>query len=81
MRYGTETSLPPATILDKARTFFGEDGVLGLPERRAGDDSATFGSDIGSVTVTVVREGGKSDVLILSREYDTWAERFLRELH
>jgi hypothetical protein len=81
MRFGTETSLPPASVLHRARSFFGEGGELGLPECRIADDSATFGSDIGSVTVTAIASDGKSDVLILSREYDAWAERFIRELH
>jgi hypothetical protein len=33
------------------------------------------------VSVTARRLDGKTEVTILSREYDYWAERFVRELH
>ncbi len=81
MRYGTETSIPPKAVLNRARAFFGEDGELGLPECQIADDSTTFGAESGWVNVTAIPDGGKTDVTILSREYDSWAEQFLRQLH
>jgi hypothetical protein len=81
MRYGTETSLPPESVLDRARDFFGEDGELGLPECSIAADSATFGTEAGWVTITAIPDGAKTDVIILSREYDAWAEQFIGRIH
>lgn len=81
MRYGTQTYDSPGTVLERARAFFGKGGELGLPEIQSDDGSVTFGSEIGGVSVSAVVENGQTDVTILSREYDYWAERFIRELH
>jgi hypothetical protein len=81
MRYGTQSRLSPEEVLDRARDYFGPESELGLPELRFDTESATYGSDIGSVTVSVTAVNHLTDVTILSREYDSWAERFLRELH
>ena len=80
MRFGTETQLEPAEVVKRARAFFGPDGDLGLPELPAGVDSITFGTETGHVTIQVTPHDGHSDVTVLSREYDSWAERFVREL-
>ena len=80
MRFGTETQLDPAEVVKRARAFFGPDGDLGLPELPAGVDSITFGTETGHVTIQVTPHDGHSDVTVLSREYDSWAERFVREL-
>jgi hypothetical protein len=82
MRYGTETRLSPKDVLDRARAFFGVDGELGLPETTSGPDSLTFAAPSGGVNVSATAtNGGHTDVTIISREYDYWAERFIRELH
>jgi hypothetical protein len=81
MRYGTQTRLAPNEVLDRARAYFGPDGEVGLPLSQRDLRSVTFLADIGSVTVSVVAGNGETDVTILSREFDYWAERFLRELH
>lgn len=81
MRYGTETRLSPDEVIERARAFFGADGKLGLPELPGGEDSATFGAESGGVTVSAVRQKERTKVTVLSREYDSWAEKFIRELH
>jgi hypothetical protein len=81
MRYGTETKLPPNEVLDRARAFFGVDGELGLPETPSGPESLTFAAPSGGVNVSATATGEHTDVTIISREYDYWAEKFIRELH
>jgi hypothetical protein len=81
MRYGTETKLTPEEVLERARAFFGPGGELGLPETSPAQGSATFGTETGGVSVSANSMDGRTEVTILSREYDYWAERFLRELH
>ena len=81
MRYGTETTMTAEEVLDRARTFFGPGGAAGLPETRLQAGSVTFGDQTGFVNIAAANVDGRTDVTILSREYDYWAERFLRELH
>lgn len=81
MRYGTETRRGPEEVLAQARAFFGGDGELGLVEAPGGPGSLTFAGPDGGVNVSAHRLEGKTEVTILSREYDYWAERFVRELH
>lgn len=81
MRYGTETNLTAEEVLDRARAFFGPGGEVGLPEARIAYGTVTFGDQAGFVNVSAANVDGRTDVEILSREYDYWAERFMRELH
>lgn len=81
MRYGTQTKLSPDEVLDRARTFFGVGGELGLPETPGGPGSLTFATEAGGVNVSTTASEGRTEVTVLSREYDYWAERFIRELH
>ena len=80
MRYGTETKLTAEEVLDRAREFFGPGGDLGLPEARLETGSITFGDQAGFINVQATNADGVTDVTILSREYDYFAERFLRKL-
>jgi len=80
MRYGTETRLSPEQVLERARAFFGPESDLGLPETSAGPGGAVFATEAGGVEVSAVANDGKTEVTVLSREYDTWAEQFLRRL-
>lgn len=81
MRYGTETNLTAEEVLDHAREYFGPDGELGLPEARVDQSAVTFGNETGFVSVEARNTEGHTEVTILSREYDYWAEHFLRKLH
>lgn len=80
MRFGTETKLEPADVVKRARAFFGPNSELGLPERPADVDSITFGTEAGHVTIQVTPHDGHTDVTVMSREYDSQAERFIREI-
>jgi hypothetical protein len=80
MRYGTETRLTPEEVLDRARAFFGPGGEVGLPETAAEQGTVTFAAEIGGVSVSATSMDRRTDVTILSREFDYWAERFIREL-
>lgn len=80
MRFGKESTLAPDEVVRRARAFFGPDGELGLPERPGSVDSITFGTDTGHVTIQVTTDNGATHVTALSREYDSWAERFIRNL-
>ena len=80
MRYGKETRLSPAEVLDRARALFGEKGDLGLPETTSGPESLTFAAPSGGVNVSATTTGDHTEVTIISREYDYWAERFIRDL-
>lgn len=80
MRYGTETRSEPEEVIARARTFFGVDGDLGLMEAPGGPESITFAGPDGGVNVSAHRHDGQTEVTILSREYDSWAERFIRDL-
>lgn len=80
MRFGTETRLAPDEVVKRARAFFGPEGELGLPERPAGVDSIMFGTETGSVTIQIEPRDEHTDVTVLSREYDSWAEQFIRKL-
>lgn len=81
MRYGIQTRLAPNDVLDRARTYFGPGGEVGLPLTQRDLRSVTFTADIGSVTISVEPRDDETDVTILSREFDYWAECFMRELH
>jgi hypothetical protein len=82
-RYGKETKLPPKAVLAHARSFFGPDGDLGLPIISASWNEVRFEGGGGGVEVTALPRAGElgtTEVTVLSREYDQWAERFLAAL-
>ena len=81
MRYGTVTKLTAEEVLERACAYFGPGGELGLPETSVEAGTMTFGDRTGFVSVSAANIDGCTDVTLLSREYDYWAERFLRELH
>lgn len=81
MRYGTTTQRSAEDILDRAHAFFGPGGELGLPETSSTSGTASFGNETGGIVVAVEESGkGENEVTVLSREYDYWAERFIKEL-
>ena len=81
MRYGTETTLTAEELLDRARRFFGVGGELGLAEMRAGPGTVAFGDETGFVSVVAANIDRRTEVTILTREYDHFVRRFIRELH
>ena len=81
MRYGTQTNLTAEELLERAQSFFGVGGQLGLCEASTQSGTVTFCDQTGFVSVSAANVNGRTEVTILSREYDYWAERFIRELH
>ena len=82
-RYGKTTKLSPKDVILRAREHFGVDGDLGLPIKAESWNEVTFEGGGGSVAVTALPRAADpraTDVEILSREYDYWAERFLGKL-
>lgn len=82
-RYGKDSRLPPRAVLRLARDFFGPQGELGLAIATQGLSEITFEGGGGSVAISALPRVGHpdiTDVTILSREYDHWAERFLAVL-
>jgi hypothetical protein len=80
MRYGTETERTPEEVLERARAFFGPGGDVGLPEASAGQGVVTFAAETGGVSVSARSIDGRTEVTVVSREYDYWAEKFIRAL-
>jgi hypothetical protein len=82
-RYGKETTLPPRRVLRLARAAFGPDAPPGLTVAAESLSAIRFAGPDGGVEVTALPRPGDpalTDVTILSREYDPWAERFLATL-
>ena len=82
-RYGAETSLPPRRVLRLARDFFGPDSAWGLA--LSSDSLTTIGFHGAGGTIEVsasprVGNAARTDVTILSREFDPAVEEFLGEL-
>jgi len=80
MRYGTETKRTPEVVLERARAFFGPGGDVGLPETVARQGVVTFATETGGVSVSARSIDGRTEVTVVSREYDYWAEKFIRAL-
>lgn len=79
-RYGKETTLPPRRVLRLAREFFGPDGEVGLALTKDNLGEIGFAGGGGGVEVQARPRLGdpqRTDVTILSREFDRWAEQFL----
>lgn len=79
MRFEVRSRLQPASVLQRARSFFGSDG-LGLKADTEGDDFITFEGGGGVVLVSAEGREGGSTVEVSSREWDHAVERFLRSI-
>jgi hypothetical protein len=77
MRYGKETKLEPAEVLDLAEEYFGEGG-LGLEVTSRDDCCISLAGGGGHVTVTVI-EGEKTEVDLETREWDYQVKEFMAE--
>ncbi len=80
MRYGTTTKRSPREVIDQACALFGPEGELGLPEASTRDNTITFCSEAGFLSIACDPTPDGTEVTVLSREYDTWAERFIRKI-
>jgi hypothetical protein len=77
-RYGVTTKLTPDQLIEKAVAFFGEDGV-GLDVIEHSPCCARFAGGGGHVSVTVAA-GEKTEVELVTREWDYDVKRFMREI-
>jgi hypothetical protein len=77
VRLGKETKQTPQEVLDKAVAFFGPGGA-GLTLQQRSDQSVILEGGGGSVIVTASQtRGDRTEVDIVSREWDHQARQFL----
>jgi hypothetical protein len=77
-RYGVYAKLDPEEVIRRAVDFFGEGG-LGLTVTEQGSCCATFEGGGGHVSVTV-NVGDKTEVELVTREWDYDVKRFMRDI-
>jgi hypothetical protein len=77
-RYGVETRMSPEKVIQKAVDFFGEEGV-GLKVIDHSRCCARVEGGGGHVSVTV-SEGKRTDVELVTREWDYDVKRFMRDI-
>lgn len=86
-RYGKDSKLSPARVLEKAHEFFGPGG-LGLEVKEQGEDCATFEGGGGHVFVQACKkgpalsgvEGSGSEVELETREWDYQVRQFMEKI-
>ena len=82
-RYGAETSLPPRRVLRLARDFFGPESAWGIALSSDSLTTIGFHGAGGTVEVSASPRVGnpvRTEVTILSRDFDPAVEEFLGEL-
>ena len=77
-RYGVYTKLDPEEVIRRAVGFFGEGG-LRLKVTDQGSCCATFEGGGGHVAVSV-NTGDKTEVELVTREWDYDVKRFMRDI-
>ena len=79
-RYGKESKLSSAKVMEKAFEFFGPAG-LGLEvKEQQGEDCATFEGGGGHVFVQVCEKGPGSEVELETREWDYQVKQFMGKI-
>jgi hypothetical protein len=79
-RYGKESKLSSAKVMEKAFEFFGPGG-LGLEvKEQQGEDCATFEGGGGHVFVQVCEKGPGSEVELETREWDYQVKQFMGKI-
>ena len=77
-RYGLETDKSPEEVIDQAVGFFGREGIgLNITERK--ECCISFEGGGGHVFLTVSQDG-KTDVELVTREWDYDVKRFVRQI-
>jgi hypothetical protein len=77
-RYGVKTNKSPEEIIQQAIDFFGKDGV-GLEVTDRSSCCASFQGGGGHVSVTV-SQGEKTEVELVTREWDYDVKQFMRQI-
>ncbi|HET8629063.1 MAG TPA: hypothetical protein VFL91_16700 [Thermomicrobiales bacterium] len=83
LRLSKTTRLAPQEALRRARAAFGPGGDLGLAVARSSWNEVVFEGGGGGVAVTALPRAGDlraTEVTVVSREFDAWAARYLRDL-
>lgn len=81
IRVGKESRLNTAQVLDRAAKYFGPDGVgLELVRRDATSVELHGGGGYVTVSVRALQDSAKTDVEIVSRDWDQDATRFLEKV-
>jgi hypothetical protein len=78
-RYGKESRLNQAKVLEKAHEFFGPGG-LGLEVKEQGKDCASFEGGGGHIFVQACEKGKGSDVELETREWDYQVKEFMEKI-
>jgi hypothetical protein len=78
-RYSVYTKLDPEEAIRRAVAYFGESG-LGLEVTDQGACCASFQGGGGHVSVTVNTGDQKTELELVTREYDYDVKRFMREI-
>jgi hypothetical protein len=78
-RYAVESNLKPEEVIDKAKEYFGENG-LGLSVTDRDPCCAYFEGGGGHVSVTASEDDGKTQVDIDTREWEYQVEHFMGEI-
>jgi hypothetical protein len=77
--YGVRTKLSPEGAVDKAVSYFGEEG-LGLEITDRGERCVNFKGGGGHVDIVTCRDKGKTEVDIDTREWDIQVKSFMRQI-
>ena len=75
-RYGVKTKLSPEEVIQKAKTYFGEQG-LHLTIVEEGACCISFEGGGGFVSLTLAEEEGKTDVDLTTREWMFDVQQFM----
>jgi hypothetical protein len=79
LRIATKTKLTPEDTISKAITFFGPQGYkLKVGEKT--DTTVEFEGGGGSVEISACKDGGKTTVDFLSREWDYQVKEFIKAI-
>lgn len=76
MRFGVNTRLSPAQVIEKAIDYFGK---LGLTIVERGENSALLQGGGGHVRVIACKDG-TTDVDIISEEWDYHVKQFIQRI-
>lgn len=79
IRYGVETKQHPGEVLQRARQFFGEEG-LGLELVRQDDCCLYFEGAGGHVSITASEQDGRTQIDMVTREWEYDVRRFVEEI-
>ena len=78
-QYGFTTRLSPEDTIDKAVSYFGEEG-LGLDITDRGKRCVNFKGGGGHIDIITCRDKGKTEVDIETREWDIQVKSFMRQI-